>query len=535
MAGDKLKLFYNGKIFAGSNQGEEIDAILIENERIKWLGHKSEGLPPAAENSLKIDLQGKRIIPAFIDSHMHGLYLARDSKKIACTPPLVNSIGELQQEIKKRAKSLETGQWIEGWGYDESKLAEGRNPTRSDLDQATKDHPVVITRNCTHIAVANSKALELLKIDETTPEPVGGVIEKDQNGRLNGVFKELGKDFLFDRLPAKSIEEDASLLADFSEKLFSKGITTITDSLARKYPVDYYDIYQAAIKKGLKQQVILYYRWRDLIHSPELPSAVGDSDSQLSVGGVKIIGDGSIAGRTAWLSQPYSGGRSETGILTTSEEELAAAADFARKNKLQLVIHAMGDKTIDLVVDHFYQEPGWLKEIPSLRIEHLTLPSAEALKKAKEIDIAFNSQPIFMYAEIESYLNNFGQERTLKAYPYKDILNQGHELAFSSDAPATAWADPANPFYGIESAVTRKAYDGSSTGQDQSLSVERAIELYTEVPARITGLNKSGRLAPGYYADFLILDRDIFKIDPETIGQTEIMATYYRGEKVYQR
>ncbi|MFN2362729.1 MAG: amidohydrolase [Halarsenatibacteraceae bacterium] len=535
MASENLKLFYNGKIFTGSSQTESIDTILIENDKIKWLGRKSEGLPLAAKKSVKIDLKGKRVIPAFIDSHMHGLYLARDSKKIACTPPLVNSIKELQQEIKKQANKLEPGQWIEGWGYDESKLAEGRNPTRFDLDQATTEYPVVITRNCTHIAVVNSKALELLEIDETTPEPVGGVIEKNHNGRLTGVFKEIGKDFLFDRLPAKSIEEDASLLADFSEKLFSKGITTITDSLARKYPVDYYQIYQEAIKKGFKQQVILYYKWRDLIHSPELPPAASSPDQQLSIGGVKIIGDGSIAGKTAWLSQPYFGQRSETGIVTTTKAELAAAADFARVNNLQLIVHAMGDKTIDLVIDHFYQEPGWLAEIPSLRIEHLTLPSAEALEKAKEMDIAFNSQPIFIYAEIESYLNNFGQERTLKSYPYRDILNQGHELAFSSDAPATAWSDPANPFYGIESAVTRKAYEGTNTGQDQTLSVGEAIKLYTEVAARITGLKNSGRLAPGHYADFLILDRDIFEIESESIGQTEIEATYYRGEKVYQR
>lgn len=535
MAGENLKLFYNGKIFTGRNHSQSFNQMFIEDARIKWLGRKSEGLPPAAENSIKIDLKGKTVIPAFIDSHMHGLYLARDSKKIACTPPLVNSIEDIQHQVKKRAKNLEPGQWIEGWGYDESKLAEGRNPTRFDLDQATIDHPVVITRNCTHIAVVNSKALELLEINETTPVPVGGIIEKNHNGKLTGVFKEIGKDFLFDRLPAKSIEEDASLLADFSKKLFSKGITTITDSLARKYPVDYYEIYQVAIKKGLKQQVILYYKWRDLIHSPELPSAASDSTQQLSIGGVKIIGDGSIAGKTAWLSQPYLGERSETGIVTTTKAELAAAANFARENNLQLIVHAMGDKTIELVIDHFYQEPGWLAEIPSLRIEHLTLPSAEVLEKAKEIDLAFNSQPIFIYAEIESYLNNFGQERTLKSYPYRDILNQGHELAFSSDAPATAWADPANPFYGIESAVTRKAYEGTNTGQDQTLSVEEAIKLYTEVPARIIGLKNSGRLAPGYYADFLILDRDIFEIEPESIGQTEIEATYYRGDKVYQR
>ena len=535
MATENIKLFYNGKFFTGSSQKKEIDKMLVKDKIIKWLGDKSEPLPPVAKKAINIDLKGKRVIPAFIDSHMHGLYLARDSKKIACTPPLINSIAELQQEIKSIAKDLESGQWIEGWGYDESKLAEGRNPTRNDLDQATKDHPVVITRNCTHIAVANSKALELLEIDETTPEPVGGIIEKDEKGRLTGVFKEIGKDFLFDRLPARSIEEDASLLAEFSQVLFSKGITTITDSLARKYPVDYYDIYQEAIKKGLKQQVILYYKWRDLVNYPELPQSAADPASQLSIGGIKIIGDGSIAGRTAWLSKPYLGDSRETGIATTNQAELAAAADFARKNQLQLIVHAMGDKTIDLVTDHFYPEPGWLDEIPSLRIEHITLPSAEALKKAKEIDVAFNSQPIFVYAEIESYLNNFGKERTLKSYPYRDILNQGHELAFSSDAPATAWADPANPFYGIESAVTRKAYDGTNTGQDQSLSVRESIKLYTEVPARITGLKKAGKLEPGYYADFLILDRDILKIAPESIGRTEIEATYYRGEKVYQR
>ncbi len=139
-----------------------------------------------------------------------------------------------------------------------------------------------------------------------------------------------------------------------------------------------------------------------------------------------------------------------------------------------------------------------------------------------------------MYAEIESYIKNLGAERTKTVYPYKDILNEGIKLCFSSDAPATAWADPSNPWVAIKSAVTRKGYDGTDTGQSQKLDVETAVRMYTSEAQGILGIPNTGRLIEGYDADFIVLDRNIFETDPHEIDEINVAETYINGEMVFK-
>ena len=163
------------------------------------------------------------------------------------------------------------------------------------------------------------------------------------------------------------------------------------------------------------------------------------------------------------------------------------------------------------------------------------MPTKEALRKAAKGNIAFVSQPIFMYAEIESYLNNLGKTRTKRNYPYKTILESGIKLAFSSDAPATAWADPVDPFTALKSAVIRKAYDGTDTGQDEKVDLETAIRLYTKEGADITGIPRTGQLKKGYKADFIVLDKDIFEVEENKIDEVNVEKTYMNGELVYKK
>jgi predicted amidohydrolase YtcJ len=163
------------------------------------------------------------------------------------------------------------------------------------------------------------------------------------------------------------------------------------------------------------------------------------------------------------------------------------------------------------------------------------MPTAQALDRAAKTGIAFVIQPIFLFAEIESYLKNLGTERTKQTYPVRTMLKKGIPVAFSSDAPATAWADPVNPFVGIKSAVTRLAYDGTDTGQDQRVDLETAIILYTKAAQEISRIPDVGQLAPGYHADFMVLDRDIFVISQEEIDKVQVEQTYMGGELVYQK
>ncbi|MGG3466083.1 amidohydrolase [Neobacillus pocheonensis] len=526
------KTFINGKIFTANPEQPYASAMIVRDGRIFWIGEQTE--LEKIEGDI-VDLNGRRVLPGLIDAHLHPLWLANASTQIACTPPLVNSITDLIEQIRNVSKTLEKGQWIEGWGYDEGKLLEQRAPTRWDLDQATSDIPIFITRTCTHIAVVNSKALKLAGITKETADPEGGEIDRDSSGEPTGILRENAKDLVHRIMPAKSLEDTAVSLAALGSFLLSHGITAITDLSSRTEPEDYIELYKTAVKKGLKQRSVLYYLWEDLKEQPRLNPDHLNRENQIHIGGIKLFSDGSVSGKTAWAHTPFLGEEENYGILTTSKEELVAAAKAAKQHHVQLVIHAMGGQAIDLIIDTFYGEEGWLTDTPSIRMEHAAMPTPRALRRAAEMGMAIVTQSIFIFAEIESYHNNLGLERTKQTYPIPSMLEAGVKVALSSDAPCTAWADPANPFVGIKSAVTRLSYNGADTGQEQRIDVATAIRLYTKEAAEITGIPDVGQLAPGYHADFIVLEQDILEMDNDKIDRIRVEETYMAGNLVFQR
>ncbi|UOY91726.1 amidohydrolase [Ectobacillus sp. JY-23] len=527
-----VQTFINGKIFTSNPKQPCASAMIVRDGKIMWIGEQAD-LENLSSNC--IDLKGHRVLPGLIDAHLHPLWLAHASTQIACTPPLVTSIADLIEQIRHMCSSNEPDKWIEGWGYDEGKLSEGRAPTRWDLDKAAADIPVFITRTCTHIAVVNSKALALAGITKNTPDPQGGKIDRDSNGEPTGVLRESAADLVRCIMPVTSLEEDAAALAELSSALLSHGITAITDLWSKTEPIDYLEMYKMAIKKGLKQRTVLYYLWEELKKQPILEPHKIEREHQVHIGGIKLFSDGSVSGKTAWVNPPFLGEEENYGIQTTTKEELLAAAKAAKQNQIQLVVHAMGEQAIDLIIDTFYGEEGWLTDAPSIRIEHAAMPTPRAIQRAAEMNIAFVTQPIFVFAEIESYHNNLGYERTKQTYPVQSMLQAGIKVAFSSDAPATAWADPANPFVGIKSAVTRLAYNGADTGQEQRVDVPTAIMLYTKAAQEITRIPYIGQLATGYHADFIILDQDILEMSIDKIDTVRVKETYLGGHLVFQR
>lgn len=524
--------FINGKIFTSNPKQPYASAMKVREGKIVWIG---ETIDLYNIEGTCFDLKGSRVLPGFIDAHLHPLWLADASSQIACTPPLVNSIADLITQLQNVSSSRETDDWALGWGYDEGKLAEGRAPTRWDLDQASADIPIFISRTCTHIAVVNSKALELAGITKDTPDPQGGEIDRDPNGEPTGILRENAKDLVHRIMPIKSLEENADSLAELSNFLLSHGITAITDLSSRTGPTDYLDMYNLAVKKGLKQRTVLYYLWEDVKEQPVLSPERINHENQVHIGGIKLFSDGSVSGKTAWVDSPFLGEEENYGIQTTSKEELLAAAKASEQNQIQLVVHAMGGQAIDLIIDTFDGQKGWLADAPSIRIEHAAMPSPQAIRRAAEMGIAFVTQPIFMFAEIESYHNNLGMERTKQTYPIQSMLQAGVKVAFSSDAPATAWADPANPFVGIKSAVTRLAYNGANTGQEQRIGIATAILRYTNAAQEITRIPRVGQLAVDYHADFIVLNQDIFEINLEKIDTIQVKETYLGGKLVFKR
>lgn len=601
-------LFYNGKILVfseknsmskGDLRGEVcsfVDSMLVSGEKIFKLGNEenlrkfleSENMEFREEN-----LFGKRVIPGFVDCHEHPVMLADTIEEIAALPPEVSSIEDLVEKIRLVRKSMKSGDevkvdkdseygydgksgvkdevnnnWILGWGCDEGKFPEKRLPDRWDLDRGANDVPVSIVRACEHIRCCNSLALKLAGIDENTKDPVGGNIGRDENGVPNGILYENARNLVAEIIPHHDHNDEVELLRKLGEHLSAQGITSIGEmgNLSSK---DNHFIYYDVVKRGFRQNVSVFYMWEFYKDKPEFVIEKKHKvlDQQIHVAGLKLIGDGSFSGHTAWTDVPFLG-TDEYGISTCSEELLESAIEFCKEQGLQLSFHAMGRRAIKRIVDRLYEEGPWQigktdsseTVIPSetvistelssssasipptdsenilppfARIEHVTEPSDEAIKKAAELGIAFVTQPIFLFSEIESYEKNLGKDRLKETYPIRKMIDMGVLVGLSTDAPATAWADPTDPWANIKGAVTRTAYNGVDTGGKQKITLEEAILLYTKNSARIAGFQKRGSLAEGNYADFVVLLDDPFEMRPDDLQSVRTMRTYINGEKVF--
>lgn len=530
------RAFVNGKIFTSDISGAEslyAEALLCDGGRILFAGAEKD--LPAGEYP-RIDLGGRTVIPGFVDAHMHPVMLADFSRQIACLPPKVNSIQELIQEIARVRSEKPEGDWIKGWGYDEGKFAEHRSPNRYDLDKGSSDFPVFLTRSCEHIRCVNSKALELAGITRDTPDPQGGEIERDEHGEPTGVLKENARDLVLPFMPPETKESTVASLIDLGDLLTSQGIVAVTD-MGNLHEGGNYEFYEEAVKRGFRQRVSLYYMWDYFMDDPlfDITPELMDRNRQIRIAGLKLIGDGSISGKTAWLSEPYLG-TEECGFPVYSDESMERALEFCKRTGCQLSVHAMGGRAIDRVIDRVYPEKDWTDgKVPCLRVEHLTEPSDRAVARAAERGFGFASQPIFEYCEIETYKSNMDPERLRHIYPHRTMLDRGVKLCLSTDAPATSWAVPSDPFSNLKSAVTRYACDGTDIGQDERLDIETAMILYTKESAEVSGFAGLGVLKPGYAADFAVLSDDLFTVDPMKIDEVCVEETYIGGERVYCR
>ena len=531
------QIFRNGRIFTSDYTMPYAESFAVKDGIIVWIG-KDTDLPRAEleAGAEEIDLGGARVIPGFVDSHMHPIILANYLRSISCLPPKIHSIEELVAEVAARAAEAKDGEWIKGWGYDEEKFAERRAPTRWDLDKGSADVPVCLLRSCTHVRSVNSKALELAGITKDTPDPQGGEIDRDENDEPTGILRENAGHLIDAVMPEISKEELIDSMTELGRLLLSQGVVAVCD-MGNLEPEDYYEYYEEAARRGFKQAVGIYYTWGQVRENSDFvwdPVRAGRG-KQIFNAGIKVVGDGSIGGRTAWTDRPYKGSDDEFGIMVADDEYIDTAVDFCKRNRCQLSFHAMGKRTIDKITQKAAAESPWTTGVPHLRLEHVTDPSEEAIAVMAEKNIAVSTQAIFTYSEIESYLNNLGPEWLKQTYPLRHMLEKGVKVALSTDAPATSWAVPSDPFPNLKSAVARYAYDGTDCGRDNCIDVETAIRAYTKEGAEIGGFEKLGMLKEGYRASFAVLSHDILNVDADEIDKVFVTQTYIDGERVYKR
>lgn len=508
-----------------------VTAMVIHNGRIKYVGTDDNALRWNSPEAEVVDLKGLTVLPGFIESHAHPSLYGQNLLGLDCRPRATTSIAEVKSAIAQVAMEKTSGEWIRGWGWDESGMKDQRTLTRWDLDQVSLDNPVLLERVCGHMAVANTRALELAGIGEDTADPPGGCIERDLNGLPTGLLQESAQGLVSP--PENGRTEIMRGLRLAQEHFLRWGVTTIHDMSTRGPDLQ---AYQGLLATGeLKMRVRPWLwaldgnGWRGVLDEAITVGIVsGFGGEMLKVQGMKFMFDGSVGGRTAAVASPYKGGDG-VGMLTTSLEAAASPVARALSAGLRVAIHGIGERAITMAIQA-YDAAGIDTSGMRNRIEHCALPTEQNLLDMRRLELIAASSVGFLYELGDSYMANLGPERMKRVYPQKSFKEHGIVAPGNSDSPVTE----GNPWRGIYAAVTRRSSSREILDSTQNITVEEALRSYT-VDAAYASFEDGelGCLREGSNADFIVVSDDPFDIDPEQLGEIFTKRTYVNGQLVY--
>jgi predicted amidohydrolase YtcJ len=524
----------NGDIYAGSGAAapgaqHRAQALAVSHGRIIAVGSNAEVEKLKGPKTRIVDAGGHFVMPGFNDAHVH--LSSAGFEKLNVDLVGSKSLDEMKQRIAARVKTAAPGEWIKGEGWDHTLWTEQKTPTRQDIDSVTGDHPAIFTRVDGHIAVANTAALKAAGIAAQTSAPQGGKIDLDEKGGPTGILRETAMGLVQSKIPPPSPEQRRKALQLALEDAARSGITSAQDFS------DWQDflVYEQLEKEGKLTLRIAEWLPFDLpvdklkqmrAHHPA-------SDPMLHTTMLKGFMDGSLGSRTAAMLAPYSDDPKNSGIPRYDQEKLNRMAVERAKAGFQLGFHAIGDRGTHMALEAFALAE---KESPKrdfrFRIEHAQVVAPEDFQKFKQLGVIASMQPNHLLTDMNWAESHIGAERAKYSYAWKRFLDEGVPLAFGTDYPV----EPITPFRGLYCAVTRKNEAGTKEYfPDQKLTIEQAIAAYTTGAAYAQfAEHQKGTLAPGMLADFVVLDRDITKVDPPEILKTKVLRTVVGGKTVYQ-
>ena len=522
-------ILYNADIITVNPNQPSAEAIAISGDKIIGVGSNEDIMNLSSAYTKKINIGGKIITPGFIDAHSHPAGAGRSHlRNVDCD---LRSIEEIKNAIFERSKKTPKGEWISGFKYDDTKTKEKRYINNIDLDEVSPDHPVIITHRGGHTAYVNSLALKIAGIDEKTPDPKGGNIERDlETGNLNGRLLEtatyLVEKFIPNQFTRSDYQAGVKLI---SEMLSKSGITSVTDAgTGVKSLQAFEDAYESGELKTRVYCMIRGYAFDEVNGSGK---KTGYGDEWVRVGAVKLVCDGSISERTARLSKPYIGRPDYYGIIINNEDEIYEEAIKAHSNDWQIGVHANGDVGIDITLRVFerLQKEKYRKD-PRFRIEHCTIINKSLVQRIKELEVIPNPFSTYVYFHGEK-MKEYGKERLENMFAVRSFLDAGIPVTQTSDYPP----GPFEPMMAIQSSVTRTDYTGEVWGPSQKISVEEAIKVATINGAYASyEENIKGSIEIGKLADLTILGQDPRETDPMRIIDIPIERTMVGGKWVYE-
>lgn len=527
-----------GPIWCGREEGV-VEALALWGDKVLAAGKEAEIAGLIGPSTRVIDLAGRLATPGLNDSHLHLISLGMTMDWVDARPAAAPTLEALLGAIAIRAAKAKPGDWVLARGYDQTKLDTGRHPYREELDRAAPDNPVMLVRTCGHISICNSRALALAGIDEASPTPPGGLIEQ-QNGRLTGLLAENARAPVWAAIPDPSEDDLVAGIERGGNYLLSLGVTSCMDAAVGQRG-GYGEI--AAYHRAKREGRLPVRTWLALLgdaersivpqcHAAGLISGTGDA--MLMVGAVKIFLDGSAGGRTAWMSQPYLGEDKTTGVQMLSNEDLERQVLDAHAKGYQLACHAIGDAAIEQLITA-YEKALAAHPDPDRRhrIEHCGFSTPQQHERMIRAGIYPCPQQVFIHDFGDAYIKVLGEERALPSYPFRTWFDLGLKPATGSDAPV---CDP-NPFPNFHTMLTRQTWRGTVMDARQRVSIEEALQAYTEYGAFSQKQERvKGKLKPGFLADVAVFSRDLLSATPEQIlKDTRCDLTIRGGEVVYER
>ncbi|MFC4655128.1 MULTISPECIES: amidohydrolase [Rheinheimera] len=491
-------------------------------------GHQLSGFAQAKT----LDGQGKTLLPGLIDGHGHLLGLGQNLNQVDLRTS--QSEADAVAAVAAFAKTQPQAQWVIGRGWNQVLWPERQFPGNTLLDEAISDKPVWLTRVDGHAGWANSKALALAGISKETLDPPGGEIIRDAKGNPTGVLIDNAMLLLEKQIPASTeAERQAALQAAFNH-LLSLGITSVHDA-----GIDAATLQSYQQLKNAKQMPLRIYAMLSAT-DPELKNWLKagpllDPSDQLVVRSVKIYGDGALGSRGAALIKPYSDKPEQKGLFVTQPDQLTAVMKLSLDAGFQTNVHAIGDLTNRLVLDRFEQLATDEQRLQGRhRVEHAQIVAPKDIPRFAKLHILPAMQPTHATSDKNMAQDRLGVARLRGAYAWKSFVDQGSRIVGGSDFPV----ELANPFFGIHAAVTRQDQQNQPVGgwlPEQRLPLTQALKAFT-VDAAYGAFQdqQMGSLLPGQWADFIVVDRDLYQIPAEQLWQVQVQQSWVAGQKKYQ-
>lgn len=523
-------IMHHGTIVTMDKNDRICEAIAVKEGEITAVGSNEEILAQKSRKTRFIDLEGKTLLPGFIDAHQHMFIFGFNLLYVDCRLP---SIEAVVAAVKEKAEESGPDDWIIGWGYDEDMFKEKRKLHKSDFEGI--EQPVFITRYCAHAASVNERALNMANITRHTAIQ-NGIIEKDEQGEPTGVLVEQAKSLVEKVMPDYTKEQMKEAIKLANNYYIKDGLTSVHEAGMGFFTDTFkeYEVLQEVNKEG-NLDVRMYLMvlgdfFDEFMQDKEVSSR---KDAKLRIGSMKLFGDGTLSGKTAAVSQDFKGSPGERGMLILTDEELEQRVTAAHKTGHQVAIHAIGDRTINQVLDVYEKvQTAYPKNHLRHRIEHSTITDERILMRMKKLGVIPVPQPALVYFSGDVYQKNLHEPAVHHVFANKDFIDYDLKPAGSSDCPII----PASPLLGIAVAMDRTTVSGHTFIPDQRVTLQEALRMYTIYAAHAAFEEDiKGSLEAGKVADMVVLPPGFMEFSSDEIKNTEVEVTIIGGEIVYQK